>query len=252
MLKRENEFVINSILIYIVPALIVGYIVEMVLGNSFITSVTLEVSFIISFFIIRKSYLSDFSLPIKNHKIRIAPAILVSLSSIFYSIFLIAIMMLIFPFEITPNNFNVEFFIGISFTFILNPIMEELIFRKYVCTVLYLKYSFPKTVVISSLIFTIVHLGNPFSMLQTIIGSIFIYFLFLKTKKIIDPILFHILHNSIYGLITLTDEVEFLSSGIVLWGSLIGTLIFTVSTIIIVNRNKAEESYKIVIENENY
>lgn len=232
MLNIENKFVMKSTLLYILTALIIGAIAEMIFSNSLITRITLEVSFIISLIIIRRNYMSIFPIQLSNSKFRLVPSVFISLSSIFFTLLFIAIMTLIFPVVITPNNYNIEFFINIFFTFMLNPIIEEIVFRKYICTALSLNNSFKKTVVISSLIFTIVHLGDPFSMIQIFIGSVFMSYLFLKTKKVIYPILFHILHNSTFGLITLTDRVDLISSKIFLWGSLLFTLLFIILSII--------------------
>jgi membrane protease YdiL (CAAX protease family) len=245
MKHKNNKFVLKSTLLYILPSIIIGAIAEMIFSNSLITTFAIEVSFIISLIIIRRNFISVFPLQLNNSKFRVAPAVFISLTSIFYTLFLTAIMTLIFPVVITPNNFNTEFFIGISFTFLLNPIIEEIIFRKYICTALSFNNSFKKTVILSSLIFTVVHFGDPFSMLQIFIGSVFMSYLFLKTKKLIYPVLFHILHNSTYGLVTLGNDVDFISSKLFLVGTLLFTELFMILSIITlknyyVNENNAD------------
>lgn len=82
-------------------------------------------------------------------------------------------------------------------TIIIVPITEELIFRKYIFTTLDKTYNVYALVLISSLLFSIVHLPNIHSTITALFGGIIISLLYVKFKRIIYPIVFHITWNAI-------------------------------------------------------
>lgn len=79
---------------------------------------------------------------------------------------------------------------------LIGPIMEEIIFRKIIFGALYSRTNFFIAALLSSAIFGIIH-GEPVHILiYASMGFVFA-FLYVKTKRIIVPILVHMLMNSI-------------------------------------------------------
>ncbi|MED4534878.1 type II CAAX endopeptidase family protein [Metabacillus fastidiosus] len=85
-------------------------------------------------------------------------------------------------------------------TSILGPILEEIIFRKIIFGVLYNRYNFFIAVLISSVIFALVHGEPEHLLLYSSMGFTFA-FLYVKTKRIIVPIFAHVAMNTAVVLI---------------------------------------------------
>lgn len=78
---------------------------------------------------------------------------------------------------------------------IIGPILEEIIFRKIIFGFLYKKTNFFLAALISSIIFSAAHMEFEHLLLYSAIGFTFSY-LYVKTDRIIIPILAHILMNT--------------------------------------------------------
>lgn len=76
------------------------------------------------------------------------------------------------------------------------PILEELIFRGIILNGLLKSYSPLKSIIISSLLFGLVHL-NPWQFIGTFILGILSGWVYFKTKKITLPIIIHMTNNSL-------------------------------------------------------
>jgi membrane protease YdiL (CAAX protease family) len=74
------------------------------------------------------------------------------------------------------------------------PILEELIFRGIILNGLLKSYSPLKSIIISSLLFGLVHL-NPWQFIGASIGGILSGWVYFKTKKITLPIIIHMTNN---------------------------------------------------------
>lgn len=79
---------------------------------------------------------------------------------------------------------------------ILAPILEEIVFRKVIFGSLYKRMNFFFAAIISSLIFGVIHLDLTHLLIYTSMGFVFA-FLYVKTKRIIVPIIVHMGMNSI-------------------------------------------------------
>lgn len=79
---------------------------------------------------------------------------------------------------------------------ILAPILEEIVFRKVIFGTLYKRMNFFLAAIISSLIFGVIHLDLTHLLIYTAIGFVFA-FLYVKTNRIIVPILVHMGMNTI-------------------------------------------------------
>lgn len=87
------------------------------------------------------------------------------------------------------------------------PIVEEIIFRKIIFGTLYKKVNFFIAAIISALIFGIIH-GEPAHILiYSSMGFVFAY-LYVKTKRIIVPIIVHMTLNSISVIVQLSLSPE--------------------------------------------
>lgn len=80
-------------------------------------------------------------------------------------------------------------------TAIIGPILEETVFRKIIFGTLNQKYNFHIAAVISSLVFSLAHFEFEHIILYFAVGFVFAY-LYNKTKRILVPILSHILMNT--------------------------------------------------------
>ena len=80
-------------------------------------------------------------------------------------------------------------------TCIMGPALEEVIFRKILFGSLYKRFGFWIAALISSVIFALAHMEIEHTILYSAIGITF-SFLYVKTKRIIVPILSHCLMNS--------------------------------------------------------
>lgn len=91
-----------------------------------------------------------------------------------------------------PPNFDYLFLVGIT----IMPVLEELFYRKITINFLIKKYSNTKTILLSSLLFTIAHiLATHVSLLTVFLSGILFAWIYLKTKNILLLIGLHIINN---------------------------------------------------------
>ncbi|RST72834.1 CPBP family intramembrane metalloprotease [Siminovitchia acidinfaciens] len=79
---------------------------------------------------------------------------------------------------------------------IIGPILEEIVFRKVIFGTLYNRLPFGMAAVISSIIFAFAHMEPVHLILYTAMGFVFA-FLYVKTKRIIVPIIAHVMMNTL-------------------------------------------------------
>ncbi|WP_413376326.1 CPBP family intramembrane glutamic endopeptidase [Alkalihalobacillus sp. 1P02AB] len=85
---------------------------------------------------------------------------------------------------------------------IIGPILEEIIFRMIIFGALYKRFNFPIAAVLSSIIFAAVHFDFSHLLIYTAMGFVFAY-LYVKTKRILVPIIAHIAINTIAVILNL-------------------------------------------------
>lgn len=90
---------------------------------------------------------------------------------------------------------------------ILAPILEEVVFRKIIFGALYKRMNFFFAALISSFIFGIIHGEPQHILIYSSMGFVFA-FLYVKTKRIIVPILTHAAMNSITVILQLSIDPE--------------------------------------------
>ncbi|MCU9615323.1 CPBP family intramembrane metalloprotease [Caldibacillus lycopersici] len=86
---------------------------------------------------------------------------------------------------------------------VVGPILEEIVFRKIIFGTLYKYFNFFVSALVSALLFSVAHLELEHTLLYAAIGFTFA-FLYVKTKRIIVPILTHILMNTYVVIIQLS------------------------------------------------
>ncbi len=89
---------------------------------------------------------------------------------------------------------------------LLTPILEEIVFRYYILGGLMKKYTFGTSLLISSLLFSIIHISNPASLVPNFIFGIFCGIVYYRTGKIIYSIFLHSLSNLLWVLIVVFNQ----------------------------------------------
>jgi len=138
------------------------------------------------------------------------------------------------------NKYNI--YILIISTCIIGPILEEIIFRKLLCDSLNKFNNKKSTILISSLIFSVIHLDLIKSLYAFIVGLVY-GTLYQKNKNIIDSIVAHTASNLIVLLIHNFDKTTFILS--------IFCMLISISTILISNTS-TKKTCKIMSSWYNY
>ena len=99
--------------------------------------------------------------------------------------------------------------IFIIVTSVVGPIFEEIIFRQIIFGSLYRRFNFWAAAIISSLIFAAVHFDFTHIIIYTAMGLVF-SFLYVKTKRILVPIVAHVSMNTFVVLVRIlfADDME--------------------------------------------
>lgn len=116
---------------------------------------------------------------------------------------------------ISPGSENTETIMNITrtvpafmiITAIIAPILEELIFRKIIFGQFYKRWNFFISALLSALIFGIIHGEPQHILIYSGIGFVFA-FLYVKTKRIIVPIIVHMAMNSISVIVQLALDQQ--------------------------------------------
>lgn len=154
----------------------------------------------------------------KKPPLSIGLSILLSIGGIFLAFFAqIFAVLLETSIGIEPGSENTEAIIGIITVLplvilvssILGPILEEIVFRKIIFGGLNNKFSFVISALISSIIFAIAHMDFTHIILYTAMGFTFA-FLYSMTKRIIVPIISHVMMNTLVVLMqyVFKDDLE--------------------------------------------
>ncbi|WP_273854126.1 CPBP family intramembrane glutamic endopeptidase [Guptibacillus spartinae] len=109
---------------------------------------------------------------------------------------------------IDPGSENTEMLIEVAkaspifiiVTSIIGPILEEIVFRKVIFGSLYKRFNFWIAGILSSVIFAAIHFDFSHLLIYTAMGLTFA-FLYVKTKRLIVPIIAHMTMNTFVVLI---------------------------------------------------
>ncbi|MBS4179600.1 CPBP family intramembrane glutamic endopeptidase [Lederbergia citrea] len=88
---------------------------------------------------------------------------------------------------------------------IIGPILEEIVFRKVIFGTLYNRLPFWAAALISSLAFSLAHMEPKHLILYAAMGFTFA-FLYVKTKRIIVPIISHMMMNTLVTVVQFTNR----------------------------------------------
>ncbi len=118
---------------------------------------------------------------------------------------------------IEPGSQNTQDIVEIAKAFpafilivsIIGPILEEIVFRKVLFGALYKRFNFGIAALVSSLIFAVVHMDFIHLLIYTAMGFAFA-FLYVKTKRIIVPIIAHVSINLFVAVVQVVfaDQLE--------------------------------------------
>ncbi len=114
--------------------------------------------------------------------------------------------------EASENTMNIIEIIEANMLFILMPIVfapifEELIFRKIFFGQLYKRMNFFWAALLSSLLFSVLHIDFTYTLTYVAMGFAFSY-LYVKTKRIIVPMIAHAAMNTTAVLVNLLVDIE--------------------------------------------
>lgn len=99
------------------------------------------------------------------------------------------------------EGYNMEFVYKTITAIIVAPIIEELIFRKYILGGLLTRYNPRLSILISSICFSIIHIETPLTLIPAFFIGLLAGIIYFKTKKISYAILLHFFVNLIIALL---------------------------------------------------
>lgn len=91
------------------------------------------------------------------------------------------------------NHYSIVYVIGLI---IFAPVFEEIFFRRFLFVKLLEKYNFWISIIVSSILFSAIHLPSYNNLLPTFFLGMLSGFIYYKTRKIIYSILLHLLLNA--------------------------------------------------------
>lgn len=210
-----------------------------VIGKELALLITYVLSFsaaFILFYFIRKKKtgISTFNLSLKNYKI--IPLAILGILALGIGVTDPLVSLIPMPdlikkiFIDALGNPDIYTFITIV---IAAPILEELIFRGIILDGLLKRYSPMKSILISSLIFGIVHM-NPWQFIGAMILGSFLGWIYYKTKSIIPSIIMHSVNNLVGFLsIAILGKENIDTSLVQLAGGAVNATLIIVGSIVI-------------------
>ncbi len=114
------------------------------------------------------------------------------------------------------------------------PIIEELIFRGIILDGLLRRYSPVKSIILSSILFGIVHL-NPWQFVSALIIGLFSGWIYYRTKKLSLSILIHLINNLVafLGIYFMDIEIMINESLTKLYGGFTNMILITIGSILV-------------------
>ena len=127
---------------------------------------------------------------------------------------------------------------------IITVIIEELIFRRIICQMIYNDKGFRKSLWLSSLAFTIAHIFAETSLLSIFIGGLFLAYIYLKTENIYLSITIHLFYNllSYFSRDLLIKNVNFYNS----YSKILGILLIGATFVILMKYYLEKQNLKMI------
>ena len=178
------------------------------------------ISFLIGFIIILLILLPEFrNPPYREERASISSTVVWSILGIpmVYIAQIISVTIEMQLLGIEPGSKNTEMIVELTMSVpllilvvsVIGPILEEIVFRKIIFGTLYKRTNFIIAALISSLIFAVVHRDFSHILIYAAMGFT-LSFLYVKTKRLIVPILAHVAVNSIVMLVQVVYKDELL------------------------------------------
>lgn len=191
------------VLLYLLIQTIAGSILSLIVSQSpdvnreFAIIIALLVSDVImTVILIQQGYLSDKRLIHPTTAMFLSWTFIAGISAIFISD-TISTMTDFMPNWLESSFTNMEGTqLGVLAIAIVGPILEEMLFRGAITSVLLKTHTPKKAIIYSALIFGIFHI-NPAQILTAFLLGLLLAWLFYKTHSLIPGILIHILNNSL-------------------------------------------------------
>ncbi|NDV57692.1 CPBP family intramembrane glutamic endopeptidase [Bacteroides sp. 519] len=137
--------------------------------------------------------------------------------------------------------------LGILCIAILGPILEELLFRGAITKVLLQKYNPTKAIILSALIFGIIHI-NPIQVVSAFLMGLLLGWIYYKTASLIPCILIHIINNSLSVYLSLkypdVETTKELFAGSEYYFIVAGALIIFAVAFLIMNKTTIKYPWK--------
>ena len=92
---------------------------------------------------------------------------------------------------------------------VIGPILEEIVFRKVIFGTLYNRLPFGVAALLSSIVFSLAHFEPKHLILYAAMGFTFA-FLYVKTKRIIVPIISHIMMNTLVTVVQFSNLEQYI------------------------------------------
>ena len=191
IIKSSKEIIITYILNYII-IIITGLIYNYLgynnlefLVNNIIPYILLIFYTLTIIYLYKKNY-------IKEHKLNNRKYFSLILLGISIAIFLNMIIFLLLP---STNKVAIPVYLSLISSGIIGPIYEEILFRYLLYNRLKSKYSIRKSILITTIIFALIHISSIKIIYAFILGLI-LNITYEKYHNIIAPILIHIVANT--------------------------------------------------------
>ena len=192
ILKSSKEIIITYILNYLI--IIIAALIYNYLGYNnteyFITSILpiILITFYILtiFYLYKKNYIKEKNLSIKEY-------FPLSILGISIATFL---NMIIFKLILPTTSISLPIIVSVISTGIIGPIYEEILFRYVLYNRLKNKYSIKRSILITTIIFALIHL-SPIKIAYAFILGLIINISYERHNNILAPILIHISANTI-------------------------------------------------------
>ena len=127
----------------------------------------------------------------------------------------------------TPVNFNYNGYSTLQIyaaltALLVAPVFEELFFRKFLFKKLLLKNGFLTGILVSSLLFSIIHWETPLNLIPAFLFGLISAYIFYRTGNIIYSIILHFLYNAssqvtYYKAELYSEWLNWLDFGILYW-----------------------------------
>lgn len=193
IIHSMKEIIITSILVYII--IIISALIYNILGynntNNFINNILPFILIPYYLITIIYLYLKNYQKEPRLSNSNIFPIISFGIS---IAIILNMIIFKIFP-PVSVDN-DISLLIVFISTGIIGPIYEEILFRYLLYNKIKKFNSIKKSLLITTIIFAIIHL-NPIKIVYAFILGLILNIFYEKDKNILSPILLHISANSI-------------------------------------------------------